>query len=297
MSRKSKDIDLGEFNLDDELDFDLDFDPMGMDIPEDRNPISVIPKAVAEGAMNAFIGPGKRRQLIKKSLPENYQSAYETYDSIASEGRKIAQTAREEVRTTKREIKRAGRDILPVVKNFMPKKLYDRLYDATKEYTFSDYDPRQAEMEAATANIFDNPERLSPKLDRQTADAIMQQKAEGEVKDQIRDIRLKQITNLLANIGQDSNELVGYQRTVTTDYRKKILELQHRQFFALTDLLEVTKTSNEKIVPSLESIVKNTALPDYAKEEFGEITSALMKRKVAEFISPANFFKDYIFTV
>ncbi len=294
MSRKSKDIDLGEFNLDDELDFDLDFDPMGMDIPEDRNPISVIPKAVADGAMNAFIGPGKRRQLIKKSLPENYQSAYETYDSIASEGRKIAQTAREELRTTKREIKRAGRDILPVVKNFMPKKLYDRLYDATKEYTFSDYDPRQAEMEAASANIFDNPERQAPKLDRQTADAVMQQKAEGEVKDQIRDIRLKQITNLLANIGQDSNELVGYQRTVTTDYRKKILELQHRQFFALTDLLEVTKTSNEKIVPSLESIVKNTALPDYAKEEFGEITGALMKRKVAEFISPTNFFKDYI---
>jgi peptidyl-tRNA hydrolase len=54
----------------------------------------------------------------------------------------------------------------------------------------------------------------------------------------------------------------------------------------LADLNKNTATANQKIVDALASIVKNTALPDYAKEEFGEITKAMMKRKIIEKLSP-----------
>ena len=298
MSKKRDEIDLSEFDLDDQLDFDLDFDPPPPAVPEKtRDAILSLPKHLAKGALRAAVAPGKRDEMIRKSLPKEYKAGYEAYDSLTNQGNKILGTAKDEYRKTKQELKRAGRDILPTVKNFMPKKLYDKLLEASKDTSgkFANYDARLAEIESAQANIFDRPEGTSNKQpDRRMVDAILQERAESDIRNQANDIKLNRLVDLVTGIGKDTGNMVGYQTTITTDYRRKLLELNYRQYFAMTDLVEITKASSERSTAALESIVHNTALPDYAKEEFGEITSALMKRKVAEMISPANLFKDYI---
>ena len=294
MAKKRDEIDLSEFDLDDDLDFNIDFDPPQAPVPEGRDAILSLPKHLAKGALNAARSPGKRDEIIRNSLPKEYKAAYEAYDSLANQGNKILGTARDEYRKTKQELKRTGRDVLPAIKNFMPKKLYDKLLESTKEHKYQEFDARLAEIEGTTANIFDQVKSQNQQPDRRMVDAVLQERAEKELREQSNDIKLNRLVDLVQGIGHDTGQVVGYQNTVTTDYRRKMLELTYRQYFAMTDLVEVTKSTAERSTAALETIVHNTALPDYAKEEFGEITGALLKRRIAEAISPANLFKDYI---
>ena len=294
MAKKRDEINLSEFDLDDDLDFNIDFDPPQAPVPEGRDAILTLPKHLAKGALNAAMSPGKRDEIIRSSLPKEYKAAYEAYDSLANQGSKILGTARDEYRKTKQELKRTGRDVLPAIKSFLPKKIYDKLLESTKEHKYQDFDARLAEIEGTTANIFDQVKSQNEQPDRRMVDAVLQERAEKELREQSNDIKINRLVDLVQGIGRDTGQVVGYQNTITTDYRRKMLELTYRQYFAMSDLVEITKNNAERSTSALESIVHNTALPDYAKEEFGEITSALMKRRVAEAISPANLFKDYI---
>ncbi|MCT7475863.1 hypothetical protein N5V81_12840 [Escherichia coli] len=45
----------------------------------------------------------------------------------------------------------------------------------------------------------------------------------------------------------------------------------------------------DRNTPALEAIVKNTALPDYAKEDFSEVRWANVKRQAAEWMNPLRY--------
>lgn len=290
MAKKHNDVDLGQFNLDDELNFDVDFNPPEPPPLGKRDAILAAPRAVVGGAADALVGRGKRKQLIRAALPRKYSETYDAYDNLAKESTKVFEEARDHFRKTKQEVKRAGRAVLPIVKDYMPKKLYEKAQSALGDgdYKYSNYDPKEAEIDSATTNIF------SQQPNQREEQEQLQQRAEGEINKQVDALRANKLVELVAGINHDMGNVVGYQNTVTTDYRRKMLELSYRQYFAMTDLVELTKKNNETTLPALDSIVKNTALPDYAKEEFGEITAGLMKRKLAEMISPANFMKGYV---
>lgn len=287
---KKKDIDLDDWDLDDDLDMDFDFDPPSAPVPTGRKAIMSLPKSAAVGATNAVVGEGKRRQLILKSLPEDYTVAAGAYDNLASEGASIYREAKEELRKTKRELKRAGREISPILRPYLPKSLVDRVDKWTKDDTstgdYTDADPRQTAIDGLLSDTFasreeERKERLS-------------ERTEDEIKDTANVLRQNRLHETLAGVQSNTDNMVSYQNTVTTNYRKKMLEVNYRQYFALTDILEVTKASMEKLVPATESIVKNTGLPDYAKEEFLEVGQAMFRRKVLSALSPEEFSRTFI---
>jgi len=135
---------------------------------------------------------------------------------------------------------------------------------------------------------------FQPKETPESQAGEVQEKVEGEIKDAAKTIREDQLHSIVSGIRGDIAELTAYNRKVGDGWRRKLLEVNYRQYFATTDLLDTIKTGFDKLMPNSDAIVKNTALPDYAKEEFGEISKALMKRELIKRLSPTEFAKDYL---
>ncbi len=278
-----------EINLDDDdifKDMGDDFGDFNTDepkVPTGREAILEAPKTAIAGAANALFGEGKRRQLLAKAMPEEFSVALDAYDNLASEGIDIYRHAKDELTKTSRQLKNTVRQAMPVISPFLPKSVSDKV----KEWSQPDFsmngpnmDPTEAAVGAGMREAFG---------DGESPDQYVTEKLEQKV----RDIKADSVHDIIAHIGSNIEEYTVYNRTVGNNWRKKMLEVNLRQYFALADLNKNTATANQKIVDALTSIVKNTALPDYAKEEFGEITKAMMKRKIIEKLSPLNFARNY----
>lgn len=289
----AKDIDLDDFDLDDDLDLDFDGPAAAPAIPpKSRQPLDVA-MSVGGGAINQILGSEQRRKLILGSLPEEYRVATDSYDSLSSEARDVYYEAKTQLGKTKQEVKRATREALPLLKPFMPKSLHDRLKKATTaEPNYrNDVDVQQSQIDAAMNSVFSA--RDGQREGRQEAQDAINDRAEAEVKEAARDVRTKNIMDIQLGTAKDVRELVAYQNGPGTEYRRKMLELGFRQLFALQDQLKLSTETSEKLIPALDAIVKNTALPDYAKEEFSEVTAALIKRRLIEGMSANNFTRNY----
>lgn len=287
----AKDIDLDDFDLDDDLDMDFGGPAAAPAIPpKSRQPLDVA-MSVGGGAINQILGSEQRRKLILGALPEEYRVATDSYDSLSSEVRDVYREAKEGLSKTKQEVKRATREALPLLKPFMPKSLHERLKKATTaEPTYGqDIDVQQSQIDAAMASVF----KAAGGDRRQEVQDDINDRAENEVKEAARDVRTKNIMDIQLGTAKDVREIVAYQNGPGTEYRRKMLEINFRQLFALQDQLKLTTENSEKIIPALDAIVKNTALPDYAKEEFSEVTAAMIKRKLIEGMSASNFSRNY----
>lgn len=287
----AKDIDLDDFDLDDDLDFEFNGPAAAPAIPpKSRQPLDVA-MSVGGGAINQILGSEQRRKLILGSLPEEYRAATDSYDSLSSEARDVYYEAKEQLGKTKQEVKRATREALPLLKPFMPKSLHERLKKATtQEPNYrNEVDVQQSQIDAAMNSVFS----ARAAENRQEAQDAITDRAEAEVKEAARDVRSKNIMDIQLGTAKDVRELVAYQNGPGTEYRRKMLELGFRQLFALQDHLKLSTETSEKLIPALDAIVKNTALPDYAKEEFSEVTAAMIKRKLIEGMSASNFSRNY----
>ena len=288
---KEEEFDFEDFRIDDDLDFGVDTKPPASRELKGREAVTDLAGHVAKGAVKKVLSPDKRKQIIMNSLPDEFKAGIEPYDKLAMAGRDVFRTAADQLRQTKMEAKRTTRQVLPIVKPFMPKWLEKKLskFSEDDSYSAPHYDARGAELDAAMSGVFGQAEGGSGDK-AETEETVAGQELDKQV-EVVRLTKLYNKVNEIANIGR---ELSAYNNTVGINYRRKMLEYSLRQLFALTDLVEMTKLSNEKLLPAVEGILKNTALPDYAKEEFGEITSAMMKRKLIEAVSPTSWASSFI---
>lgn len=291
-SKKDLEIDLDDdWGLDDDLDLEMDFDPKPTPLPEGRDAVMQAPKTAAKSAANAIVGESKRRKLILDSLPNDYTVAADAYDTVATEGRRVYQEAKNQLNTTKRDLQRTTLEAMPMLKRYLPESITKKVgkwseggVDTTGSYASED--PREAEMAAMLSDTFGAQQEMQ---NRESAE----EKVEQEIKDKANTIRQDGLNQIVSNIRGDTANIVAYNQ-VSDKYRRKMLEVNWRQYYVLTDLLQTTQTGMEKLIPNSDAIVKNTALPDYAKEEFSEISAGMMKRAIIENSGPAKFAREYL---
>lgn len=292
-----KDIDLDELDLDDDIDWGDDFDPPSPPALGPREAATMIPKEIVKGGAKALAGEGKRRRIILGALPKDYTVAAASYDTLASTGREVYSNAKKELGQTKRELKRVTRELTPTLKRFLPKSLGDRVEkfgkdDSVSSGSYEEVDPKEAAIQAALSETFGGGGDVSDIRERQKE--RLEERATEEVEKAGNIVRQNNLYELVAGLRGEVSESVNYNKGPGNNYRRKMLEVNYRQLFALQDINSNVTTALETIVPNIEGILKNTALPDYAKEEFGEITSALMKREMAKRLSPAEWARESI---
>lgn len=297
----SKDLDDLESLLKDiegASDFDLDSEKS----KNDRNPILSTAKSLGGSAFSAVFPEGRRREIVTKALPDSYSQANDNFREVELGASQLYSHTKEEFAQTKREIQRRASMIAPRISKFLPFGVGKRFQawaaegDEPSTGMWAEDDAVDTQVQSDINEIFGNkPKQLMSIQEARARDnSELVEAAENEYKDFNRDMRTQSIEESVIRVSQQIDRLADNELITNTNFRRKSLDVNIRQLFALNDILQISKESYKRIVPAIESVVKNTALPDYAKENVGEIALALSKRRLIESVNPAEYARTFV---
>lgn len=272
MAKKDK-FELDDFGFEKELDFEnMDFDIKPP--KDDRKPVTKAVHGAVKGAKDTAFSNQFVKRFIKNALPKGYGDAMEMAGEGLGEASKLYNSTAQEIKPTIKELKKVARRAIPKIEGKVPKGLAEKLkkWTAASEESASGQDYRESGISSQLGEIFQE--------QMKAADASRQN---DEVRDAIRENvaenRHKDIFEQLEGIRLSTVRLSQYQDKVTVKFQRKSLELQYRQYYVATDLLEEQKKANEQFKANLAEIVKNTGLPEYVKLQNSERLGDMMRNK------------------
>lgn len=282
-----------DFNLDD-FDFDKEFENMDFnfdsaEVKDDRNPVTKVASGFAKSAKSTFASEPFIVSSIKNLLPRGYGSTADAVLGTRDNIRDLYNSSAEEIRPVINDLKKTVGKAVPSASRYMPGGLAKKLEKWAQTYeeepnTYSYNDSNEDEINRNITEVF--------KLQAQAQDIKDQ---EREYKDQLSEglafTKHRESLGVLNQMRLSLSQLTSYQDKITANYQRKSLELQYRQFFLAKDSFIEQKRVNAELRSYLESINKNTALPDYVKLKQSErLGEALRNRFINEGIQ--GFFGD-----
>lgn len=272
---KKGDTDLDKLNLD---DFDFEIPQFDVTPPKDnRKPATRLAAAVYKGAKAHVVTPAAIEKVLRLSLPKGYSQAFNAKDAIIKSGKELYNTAGQELRPAAPAIRKAAEKLSAVLPASVLKTLKEFGLDkngyaagsATQQRRKADQD----EMSAALSELFEGQRAQAMALDaKNTGNEMMRAKIEDD--------QHKGLIEQTQIVAQGVSRLVGYQDGILNSWQKKMLELQYRQFFVNKELLDITSVQNGKVLSALESVIKNTGLPDLVKLHKTEIAGQAIRQRL-----------------
>ncbi|ECM7593627.1 lytic transglycosylase domain-containing protein, partial [Salmonella enterica subsp. enterica serovar Enteritidis] len=289
MAKKGKD-DFDEIDLDNMDDWD-DFDEPPRQQDQSRNPVMDTFRAARKSALSTIWPENKRDQVILKGMPKPASDAYEGYKNVKAAGQDILAHTKDEIEKTSRVVKAQARQLGPTLKRYLPDSVTRKIdkWAKSDQYDYGNYDPKQALMDRELDTVFAG----TPQTAEQQRE-VQEGMVEDRLRDTIKDMKSDALFQTVIGIAKDVNLTTSLSRGVMLNVQRKQLELQYRTLFALQDIAKLKQDEFSRNTPALEAIVKNTALPDYAKEEFSEVRWANVKRKAAEWMNPLRYADNFI---
>ncbi|MNU19606.1 Endo-type membrane-bound lytic murein transglycosylase A [compost metagenome] len=291
---KSKKLELDDFGIDDDLDFSFDFEPEKT--KDDRNPkakLGKLGKAAAGGAKDAVMSPSFLRKMMKESLPRGYGSTLDLADQSIDSLKNAYHSAAREIKPALNDIKRTTQRAMPSISKALPKSVADRIAKWSQTDEQRAQAGRDSQREDALQMMLGDVFKFNA-----TKDAKDRQ--EDEIKDRLKESisqtrHRDQLTQLDA-IRTHLSSMSSYQQKIDSSFMRKSLELQFRSYYVAVDMLEETKRQNALSTSALEAIMKNTALPDFAKLKNSERMQDILRNNFLGAIGEGIFDKrrDFI---
>lgn len=251
-----------DFNFD---DFDGgidDFDMGGDNSMEDngRNPIGSTFTELGRGTISGLTSPSNVINALDQNLPDSFSQTTELARSSIEEVSSIRDEITDELAPAAASALKEARDFLPGarLKGFAD-KFIDKFGESGSAYRGPSAEQvRDDEVGVELGKVFS--ENLKVSLAQQA-----EEKA-GRAESEAREIsRFQEQLIALKETSRFTAALAGYQDKVTFNYHKKSLEVSIRSMYFLRDITASTiKYQNESRV-QLETLVKNTGLPDSRK--------------------------------
>ena len=266
---------------------------------DDRNPVLDAAKAGGASALSRIFPKGRRDEVIIKALPDTFTNANETFREVKYAATDLYSHTKEQLVQTEQTLKRKAAMLAPRLKSIAPKSTHAKIDNFVKSqnqsYSWGDSsDPIENKIQQMLNDTFRPTEQfVSSKPSPQEERLDNEQRAKDEIKRFATDSRQMEQTDSTKNIESYIQRIYESQNNSLT-WKRKSLEVGIRQLFAMSDMLNVVKASNDKLIPAIEAIVKNTGLPDYAKETNTEIIAAMSKRRLVESINPAEYARNFI---
>lgn len=284
MAKQNK-FDLGGDIFDTDLDLP-DFNFATGATKNDRNPTTQIPKAVLSGMKTQAMSSSFIRQLINKALPRGYGSALDLTDQVARSGRNLYDEASKEIKPVLRDAKRITGRLATSMDGKLPKSVLNwvkkKTEDSEESVQYQAENAQELTITAAMADIFKMGEQQETSRDNK-------REINDRVRDQIEMGRHSDTFGQLDNIRQGIVQLTSYTSRVDAAYKKKSLELQFRHYFVASQSFEEAKRMNALTTVALESIMKNTGLPEYAKLRMPERLGEVMRNKFIDGVNDSVF--------
>ena len=264
-----------DIKFNDDLDNDLGGDMMDFDFEaqnDDRSPATIFAKSALSGVKTTMSDPGFIGDVIKDALPKGYRSALDVADNLTGEIRTVYSESAQALKPSIDEFKRNAQQHLPKIKKILPDSIgsrVEKMLEVKREATSEA--PTKQEVETA---------QINSDLDRmfQAQAASVEVQREQQTQDILQNTISEERQDARHNANMTANErminafnrLVSYQDNITSQFQRRLLELNYRQFFAQRDLVDISRAGFTDIVNALGAIVKNTALPDEAKVNLSE---------------------------
>ena len=263
--------DLDDLNLD-SLEFPDETPSSGSS--KSRNPITRIASGFASGAKEQFTNKSYIKSVIKKALPDGYDTAFDAADKVSDGARELYHSAARELRPSLPAMKRITGAFAKRTEGKLPKSVQKKLESFGKsDERGSSYNPDSEELKGALADVFQTQMQETQRLDSQ-------REARTLLREQIQYRQHGKSLAQLKAIRQGIEKRVAYQDQVLVKYQKRSLELQYRQFFTLRDMLKLQSADSQFNRKAFEALVKNTALPEYQKIKMSERYKDLLRNRL-----------------
>lgn len=267
----------GKNKPDDDLNFDeFDVDLDGYSDAEsgERTPASRVFSNTINYATSKVLNSGNVELFLEKSLPDEYGEVRSVADEVTGGVKDLYDGTIKDLKPAFRQLARSLDKIVPGDQDsFLKRKLLNVIEATTdrdgSERGQSEEEAREGSINAVIGDVFkemqsSNAQVEAAKVEYQQA---KEQKADRKefVKDQIDTDRYTGMFGRVDSIATGVDRIVGYNENISTAYQKKSLELQLRSYYLQKDLTDASKVFFEQTRVQNESIVKNTALPEFVK--------------------------------
>lgn len=290
MAKKRDEFDLDDDDLDLGGDFDDAFGEFDAEMGDHkkRNPVARLGGKFLGGIKDTVFSKPFQKEMISKNLPDGYSTAFDTVDQTIMAGQDLYNTAREGAETSIKELKKGAKILSKEMQGKRTKRLGDWLArwgdDGGGRYNDTSVDPEMAAIAAMMGDIFaekqaemnnQDPDRPATKKEARETE-FQEEQVKGQVQS---NMHLGMMNRDIQLMRENTDRLVSYQDQVTDKFRKKLLEINIRQYFTQRKIADATQQNLEMSKSAFEKIIHNTNLPDIVKMKNMELGHQLMKEK------------------
>lgn len=263
-------------------DLDFDFDGLGgpdLNIKDDRHPVIKAATAAGKEAKSFVSSRNNVEKFLKAALPQGYGEAYDVASEARDELAGLYNTVSKDLEPVGQAARAMARKHLPNVEGKIPKGLFSKLKQfAGEDKATSGYNQaraREQELGGLLQEVFQAKAQDEVKLREEI-------NSREKVRQGFEQVRHRDQISQLDEIRKAVQGIDNYNNKVVYNYQRKTLELGYRQYWAMADLVQEQKISNQNILNELKLTVKNTGLPDFVKTRSTERFKELSRNRFLE---------------
>lgn len=267
--QKGQSLSLDEYDFGDEFNFE-EFDLQPKPPSNKREATERVASSALEGVVDTVKSPSFFREMIRKALPRGYGNMLDIADQAATSVRDLYNDSAKEMKPALRDVARIIDKNANVV-SALPKpaqRLLEKFAEANRANPAAQVGVGgEGALDMAVAGVLADTFKYNVQAD---AKRQATEEARQGIQAAIEKDRHEGSIAQLEGIRKSVVSMAAYQRRIEFRFQQKSLELQARQYFVMTDMLNEAKKQNLKNNELLQGIVKNTSLPDILKMKASE---------------------------
>ena len=259
------------------MEFDLD----GIDEPaegvggDDRSPLLRTINGMGT-KLSSYATVGGVASDVSDVMPDQFTPHLESFERVKENIEKDVEKFTKEAKPHLQGMIGSAKAILPEGRLRNAVKGLETRLGLERDSGFSQAGPSEDQIvESKVADIF-GAKAIEDGRNRET------DKAQEALRDVKSDKQHIQTATLLASMKNDFGDIAKYTTGVNSQFQRKSLELMLKQQIIQKKLYEATVTNNANQKVQLETIVKNTGLPDFLKMNSGEYYDEMYIAKLNE---------------
>lgn len=241
-------------------DFDLMLDDIDFDLDGSSSKKSTKPKNIVfstgldalDAMKDSFDPRGKVKDIVRELMPSAVRSEYSDLESAMDE-------IKDEMDKSTEKMKDVLKDVSGAFADFLPEgKMKNKLKDFAKKEGYVDDGYKKTKEEEEN-------ERIKQALLEAMGENATEERNAAMVKQAMDEKREANSQLVLKHVYAELKVMNNFNTRITNKYYTKSLELQYRNLYKMTELVELTKVGWEANRKQVESLLINSSLPDVIK--------------------------------
>lgn len=239
-----------DFDFGDDLDFDLDMG--GSSNKKPKNVVFATGLDTLEAMKDSFDPRDKIDTIIRELMPSAVRSEYSDLENAIND-------IKSEIDKSTEALTGVVKDVSGVVADFLPDgKIKEKLKDFAKKEGYDGGNQKKTKEEEEN-------ERIKQALLEALGESATEEKNKAMVQEAMAQKRDASSQLILKHVYAELKVMNSFNTKYTNKFYAKSLELQYRNLYKLSELVEITKTGWEANRKQVESLLINSSLPDVIK--------------------------------